>query len=139
MKPDDFERRLERQPMRPVPPGWRAEILRAAERAAPRRWASPASGPMRWWREWLWPCPPAWAGMAAAWLVTLVLNLTVAPAPGSAVQNSAPLTPQAVTMVIQERRLLAQLLNPPAADVAEPPKPPWLTPRSERRPLFHAA
>jgi len=139
MKPDNLERRLERQPVRSVPPVWRAEILTAAENRSDPLAEQPTARWIARCCEWLWPCPEAWASVAATWLLILAINLTVGSTPGSAVRNSAPLTPQLVRAVIEERRLLTQLLSPFAADVAEPPKPPGLAPRSERQPLFLAA
>ena len=133
MKPEEFEQQLRSQPLRPVPQAWRAEILRAAERAAPVHESTPAARHLPGWREWFWPCPPAWAGVAATWLLILVLNLTGRSAPGSATQKSAPLTPQLVKLVIEERRLLTELLNPAVPDVAQPPRSPGMAPRSERR------
>ena len=36
---NDFERQLSRQPLRPLPPAWRAEILGATEKiVAPAAW-----------------------------------------------------------------------------------------------------
>lgn len=66
MNPDDFEKQLRRTPIRPAPEAWRGEILKAARAAAPAK-----TEPRVWWRELLWPCPRAWAGLAAAWVVIL--------------------------------------------------------------------
>lgn len=79
MKPDDLERRLERQPLRQVPPGWREEILRRAgrrpaalsDKASPSSWVDRLRDRLR---DWLWPHPVAWGGLAASWAVILALN-----------------------------------------------------------------
>ncbi len=73
----DFEEYLRRQSIRPVPAHWRGEILRAAR-------AQPAAPP--WWREWLWPSPRAWAGLAAAWGLILLLTVTAPNEPAAAGQ-----------------------------------------------------
>ena len=40
---EQFESRLQREPLRSVPPDWRAEILRAAREVTAPRHSSPAS------------------------------------------------------------------------------------------------
>ncbi len=65
---DQFEKRLQRQPPRELPAAWRSEILAAANAVN----AHPPRVEVRrtsWWRELLWPCPQAWAGLGAAWLL----------------------------------------------------------------------
>ncbi len=63
---NDFEQKLAAQPFREPPAGLRAEILRACA-AAPAAWT---------WRDWLWPSPPAWAALAALWLVFAVVQFS---------------------------------------------------------------
>ncbi|PYK58897.1 MAG: hypothetical protein DME21_14645, partial [Verrucomicrobia bacterium] len=70
MRPEDFEKQLQRQPLRKIPAEWRGEILDAARRAHEPQPSQPAS----WWRALLWPCPQAWAGLAAVWVLILALN-----------------------------------------------------------------
>src|ERR1035438_2914387 len=87
MNPDDFEKRLERQPLRQMPGKWREEILAASRRASPAHHASrvthhpPPSRSLlstlnHQLSTILWPHPTAWAGLAAVWLVILGVNLT---------------------------------------------------------------
>src|SRR5438093_13666693 len=75
MSTDDFEKRLQRLHMRPIPREWRQEILDAARRASAHQLSTPNPRTTPWWRELLWPCPQAWACLAAAWVVVLLLNL----------------------------------------------------------------
>ncbi len=80
MKTDGFEELLMRQTLRPAPPGWRDDILRAARppvaatagRAAGRTFAG-------WLREWLWPSPVAWGALAACWVAIMALDRAAAP------------------------------------------------------------
>ncbi len=144
MNTDDFEKRLQRQPMRQVPCPWRTEVLSAARRAA-----SPGHAPRsalhspRWFLSTLnsrlsalfWPRPEAWAGLAAAWLFILGLHLA-ASASAPLANHRPPVAPEAL-MAFQERaRLLQELIGP--RDAVEPHKlvP---QPRSElQRQLFAA-
>ncbi len=73
MNLDDFEARLRRQPLRPVPPAWREAILDSSQPST----INPQ--PSTCWRDWLWPSPVAWAGLAATWVVILALNHAAGP------------------------------------------------------------
>ena len=121
MNPDDFENQLRRTPIRPAPEAWRGEILRAAHAAAP---AKPE--PQQWWRELLWPCPRAWAGLAAAWVVVLASQYDgsearsatpVQSAKAPAVQLGGPI----ILTAGLSPRSWAMLIDSP--EPAEPPKP----------------
>ena len=129
MKPDDFERQLQRQTPREIPGEWRHEIMDAAKRAnnVPLSTRNPRRSP--WWRELLWPCPQAWAGLAAVWLAILFLSAASRePVQISKTSNAAPAREQ--LMALQERRrLLAELMG--SSVVAEPAKAFQPRPRSE--------
>jgi len=130
MNADDFEKELQRQPLRPVPPNWRTEILAAARAASPEGVESkfPAAG--SWWRELLWPCPQAWAGLAAVWILIAMLHFTEADREDSiaAAPGSEP-TLQAAESAAQRRELVRWLENIPDPAPAPPRIPPG--PRSE--------
>ena len=150
MNPDDFEQRLSRQPLRPVPAEWRAEVLARAgspSLTAATIAASAPKSPARAFepstftsqlREWLWPCPQACAALAAVWVLLLVLHFTQRD-PASA-QLAKTSVPSAMPYVWREQqKLLAELfpLEPTA-----PPRPrvqpaPVLppAPRSDARPF----
>ena len=128
MNPDDFENQLRRTTFRPAPEAWRGEILRAARAAAPAK-----TEPRGWWRELLWPCPRAWAGLAAAWVVILASQYD-----GSEV-HSAPPVQSAKAPVFQPGEIVvatagfssrswAMLIDLP--EPAEPPKPAIMPKRS---------
>ena len=165
MNSDDFEQRLQRQPLRSLPTAWRTELLREANHClAGEKVGKGARGkenaavtltvdspslpfssapfpsflPTPSWREWLWPCPQAWAGLAAAWMLIVGLHLST--------RDAAPVTVRRVTtsplqlrQAMQEKLQLLAELNPPGeAVLAEPPKPFRPKPRSECRPTTGA-
>jgi|SRR5947209_10995455 len=108
MNPDDFEKRMEQQPFQAMPPEWREKILKNAKRSILER------KPQVWWRSLLWPCPQAWAGLAAVWFVIFALNMIGDSGPRPAFELSAtPLSPEFVAVMAEQRKLLAELLPPP--------------------------
>jgi hypothetical protein len=119
----DFEKRLQEQPMREIPSQWREEILRAAR---PQTVVAP------WWREWLWPCPRAWAGLAAAWGFILLLNVTTPDEPATAGQKSSA-SWQGFAFLQQETEIIARLSDTEESRPAPPPPPAATKPRSSRR------
>ena len=119
----DFEEYLRGQSFRPIPAQWRGEILRAAR-------AQPAAAP--WWREWLWPCPAAWAGLAAAWGIIFLLSATSPEEPAEA-RQAVPAPGWAFAMLRQETEIIAQLSGSEENRPALPPQPAALKPHSRRR------
>jgi hypothetical protein len=108
---DEFEQFLKKQPLRGVPPAWRAETLPMA--------AQPEAVQPSWWREWLWPSPVAWVGLACIWVVILMLNVSSRPsaAERQLAKQSPASSPDVALALAQQRRELAQLLGSPV----EPP------------------
>jgi hypothetical protein len=144
MNPDDFEKRLQRQPLRQVPAEWREEILSAARQASLSHHASRVTHhapPSRsllstinsQLSTLLWPHPAAWAGLAAVWLVILGINLTTRDAAQAVAKNASPVSPQVFMAFQEQERLLSELIGPRETPVAERPKPVPSRPRSERR------
>src|SRR5437016_1427301 len=133
MNTDDFEKRLQRQSMRPIPREWRREILDAARRtgdpqlstlrskAAAEDGATSKPQTTSWRRELLWPCPQAWAGLAAAWMVILFLNMASREPVQAAKTSKAAPAPELLIALKEHRRLLADLIGTPT--VGAPPKP----------------
>src|SRR2546427_258934 len=129
MSTNDFEKRLQRLHMRPIPREWRGEILDAARRAGAHQLSTPSSRTTPRWRELLWPCPQAWACVAAVWVVVLLLNLA-SHDPVRVAKASNPAPAQELFMALREhRRLLAELIETPP--LVEPQKPFEPRPRSE--------
>ena len=144
MNPDDFETRLQRQPMRQIPGKWRGDILSTARQVSPAEHAprtthhalasrSLLSTLNHQLSTLLWPHPTAWAGLAAVWLVILGINLTTRDPATVAARHAAPVSPQVFMAFQEQERLLTELLGPRETPVAEQPKPDPARPRSERR------
>jgi hypothetical protein len=140
MKTDEFEKRLQRQPLRQVPAKWRDEILLAARQTANSREAthnpqeavpSLLSTLRHQLRSLLWPHPAAWAGLAAVWLLIMGLNLTTGGGSAQLARQAAPASPQVFLAYQEQARVLAELIGPREAPVAERPKPVLPRPRSE--------
>jgi hypothetical protein len=119
----DFEKRMQDQRMREIPSQWREEILRATR-------PQPAIAP--WWREWLWPCPQAWAGLAAAWVIILLLHVSAPGEPGTA-GNGSSASWQSFAFLQQETEIIAQLSGEEDNRPAPLPPPAATKPRSSRR------
>lgn len=134
MNTDDFEKRLEHQPLRPPPLEWRGEIL-AAARAAIRPARPPGESGLRsGWRFLLARVPQAWGAVAALWLVIIGVNSLLS-GPMVAVESRAPAPgdPFAAWSLRQmQMSLLAEeLADPSAPALFTPPAAPG--PRSDRR------
>ena len=124
-----FERRLSRQPLRPVPADWRSEILAAARAAqAPlhaarspqqQSWPSAIRHPLS---ALLWPHPRAWAGLAAVWLLIIAVNVSQRdPAPKLA-KTAAPESPEVIVELKKQQRLFAELVGPRETRDADRPR-----------------
>lgn len=132
MSIEDFEKQLQRQTIRPVPDDWRAEILKTAQ-AACRAEPSNAKPRSSWWRELLWPCPQAWASLAAVWAVILAMNFFTAEKTEAIAKQAPPLSPEVMMALREQQRVLARLIELYDEPLAEPPKPFIPRPRGECR------
>ena len=130
---DDFEQQLRRQSSRQLPSDWRADILRTAHASSRPRLSNRPSSILHHLSSFLWPHPRAWAGLAAAWLVIIVLNLAAHDASARTAQKSAPPSPETIIALRQQERLLAELIGPQEISSAEEPRRTSHSPRSERR------
>ena len=131
---EQFEQRLQRQPLREVPPAWREEILNAANAASRSRRSTLDARRAPWWRELFWPNPTAWAALATVWLLIFGLNFdSREPSPQRMARHVAPPSPQLRELLKQQERLFAELVGPLEKPQAERPKQVGSQPRSSRR------
>ena len=139
---DDFEQKLQRQPLRQIPGEWREEILREGRRAAvPEiRDADTASLPKWSWLSTinhqlstlLWPHPRAWAGLATVWILILAVNFSMRDKSPALAEKSSPPSPEVIVELRQQQRLLAELIGPRDEHDADRSKSFVPQPRSER-------
>jgi hypothetical protein len=134
MKPDDFEQKLQRQPLRQIPGEWREEILVAAEvqlLGAPKR-SEGGSTLVSRLSSLLWPHPAAWAGLAAVWILILAVDFSVRDKSPVMAEKSVPPSPEVVVELKQQQRMLAELIGPRDEHDADRSKSFVPQPRSER-------
>jgi hypothetical protein len=107
---DKFEQRLSRQPLRPIPPDWRTEILAAARasRPAPRAWLSALYPQLS---TVFWPHPKAWAGLAAVWILIFALHFSMRDPSSRIAEKSAPLSPEMLVELKKQQRMFAELVG----------------------------
>jgi hypothetical protein len=135
---DQFERRLSRQPLRRVPAEWRAEILVAAHDAKPFQHVTRntqhgfLSVLHSQLATILWPCPKAWAGLAAIWILILAVDFSDRDRSRGVAENSAPPPPEMMAELKQQQRLLAELIGTRESSDADQSKPVAPRPHTER-------
>ena len=135
---DQFEQRLLRQPVKPIPSAWREEILSGAHAASPRpSTLDPRPDVLSAIRHQLsvllWPHPKAWAGLAAVWLVIFAVNFATADKTTVTAVNMQLASTDMLKGVRHQEQLLAELNDQPESREAERPKVVPPRPRSQRR------
>jgi hypothetical protein len=130
---EQFEERLRRQPVKQVPSEWRAEILRTARAAGVNRREEEASREITFAAtggSWLstishqlstllWPHPKAWAGLAAVWVCIFTLNFSMREKPAVLAEKTPAPSPEIVSELKQQQRMLAELIGAPEMQVAD--------------------
>jgi|SRR5208282_3922193 len=143
MKPDNFEQKLQRQPLRQIPGEWREEILVAADvnrRNRPVREFTFAATTFRrllstlnhQLSTLLWPHPKAWAGLAAIWILIFAVDFSLRDKTPVMAEKSAPPSPEVIVELRQQQRMLAELIGPRDEHDADRSKSFVPQPRSER-------
>lgn len=140
MKTDAFEKRLQQLAPRDIPSEWRSEILAAAEAARPQTaqvstanlfatMLSQLASALRGHRL-------AWGGLAAAWLIIGVLNLSGGRNSGTSALATSQLPTSATMQALRREKLtlLAELTGIPAPITPAEPRHSTSGPRSQWRP-----
>jgi len=146
MKPDDFEKRLQSQPMRQLPTEWRAQILQGAKQSAPlaRRSAAKAARPsllstiISQLSTILWLKPAAWASLAAVWIAIFALQSTSQKHSGTVATVSAPRPSTFFMSLKDEQQTLVELMGNNQPDDMDQPRHAGPKPRSELRSRYRA-
>lgn len=138
MNMDDFEKKLQRQPLRHIPGDWRDAILRTAQ----ERTSCPAAkhsnsvltrAVQTTWRELIQPCRYAWSGMAALWFIFWLINAHTEDTETSRqMATSTGSGFKRIQVFEEQRRVLVELTGPNDLSPAEPSRPAHAKPRSER-------
>jgi hypothetical protein len=81
------------------------------------------------WRELVFPCRHIWAGLAAVWVVILVLNMPAGEKHPQLARVASPPDRQVLAVLREQREMLAQFIEPMTPSPAIRPKTPG--PRGE--------
>ena len=118
MKPDEFEQKLSRQPLRQIPAEWRGEILSAARVVETSRCGvgqrSALSLPAilnRQLSSLLWPHPKAWAGLAAVWILIFAVDFSIRDKTPVVAEKAAPPSPEVIVELNKQQQMLAELIG----------------------------
>jgi hypothetical protein len=138
MSHDDFEKRMQRLPLRQLPPEWREDILRTAGLAHRATSEAPARPGFfarlsRQLSTQLWLQPKAWAALATVWIAIAAMHFYCADKPTTTARKVSPPTPELMVVLHNQRRELARLVQPADSSDTEPSKSSSPGPRSERR------
>jgi hypothetical protein len=141
MKPDDFEKRLQSQPLRQIPTEWREQILRGASSSQDQPATlrhSFLSTLIHQLSAALWLKPAAWAGVAAGWAVIFALQSTQTHT-GRVATASAQRPSTSIMSFKEEQQTLAELMGNNQPDDMDRPRHAAPKPRSELRGRYRVA
>lgn len=132
MNTDDFEKELERRPLRPVPNAWREEILATARQNLPTPNAATHIDSPTAWRALLSHFPIAWGAVAAIWLIIIGANMLMSESTSAVVAGaSVPVEHEAMTVWNLQRVEFGLLANQ-SMDRSRPAPKPAVTPGAPR-------
>jgi hypothetical protein len=141
MSTDDFEKRVQRQPLRQIPPEWREEILQTARAASASSHAASRENRSSDFFSALGSRlsallrlhPKSWAALAAVWIAIVAMNFYSSDKTTVRAKNTSPPTPEMILVLQNQRRELSRLLQPPDSTDVDTPKSFQPRPRGERR------
>jgi len=84
-------------------------------------------------QELIWPCRRIWTGLAAAWILIFLVNVSQRDPSEIMARKNSPPPPEMILAFRQQEKLLAELIGPNETQAAEPPKTFSPRPSSERR------
>ncbi len=135
---EQFEQRLQRQPLREIPGAWRGDILAAAGESAAVQHAAPITrhSPLSIFNlrlsAILWPHPKAWAGLAAVWILIGALNFSARDTSPPLAEKFSPPSPEVIVELKKQQRMFAELVGGHETADADRPKVFFPKPRSGR-------
>jgi len=139
---EQFERRLQAQPVKKIPAGWRTEILAAAMSRGSR--VESQGQELPWHSTFVsrlfsvfWPHPKAWAGLAAVWVCILLLNFSNHERPHTVAEktSSAP-PPEMVAELKRQNLMFAELIGATELQLADRHKSYLPKPQGKRMDVF---
>jgi hypothetical protein len=139
---DDFEKRLQHQPLRKIPFDWRQQILQDASSSQPSTldprpsFLSTLNSKLS---TILWPNPKAWAGLAAAWVVIFALQFASRSSSRMVATARAPKSPVFLMTLKDQQQMLVELMGNNQSTDADQPRRTGPQPRSELRNPFLTA
>ena len=140
---EQFEQDLRRRSLRPIPAGWRDQILREAQFAAGSAPAARlerrgAASLTHWISSLLWPHPAAWAALAAIWIFIFAVRFSIQDKPPVVAEKVSSPSPEMVAELRQQQRLFAELIGANDSRDADRQKVFLPRPRSERTEIMTA-
>jgi hypothetical protein len=135
---DPFEQRLHRQPVKPIPAEWRAEILSAAREAQASRHSTliTRNSLFAAFKQHisfvLWPHPKAWAGLATTWVLVLALQWSMRDKTPAVVEHVSPPSPEVIAELNGQQKFYAELMGSSDSRDADRPKKTQARPRTQR-------
>jgi anti-sigma factor RsiW len=110
-----------------------ASAIRASGKSAQRRLSSKLSL-VEWWRQLIWPCRHAWAGMAALWLLLWGVNSGWSKSEPRRMARGVAATPAVMQALFEQKQLLTELIAPVSGPSLKTRSEEHPKPRSELRP-----
>ena len=129
MNDSDFEKHLQRQPLRQIPGEWRAEILQKATASAPST-LDPRPSLLS---ALLWPNPKAWAALAAVWIAIFAFHFSTQQNSPQMAKKLGPPSSEIIARLKDQQQVLAELIGAGESHNAETSKRFSPQPHSERR------